>query len=238
MSGADEEMIKEFLWCAKEDIGALETQVVQLEQGEPGVDDIDGIYRGFHSLKGAAGLVMLPKLEEVAHACEALLSHYRGDPSILDSDGVQLILNGLDLVKDIVGHLEQSSQEGEVPVGEFLKNLHQLEQRLAAGVDKAQGGSGENSATSVYNANAASAISSAVEESVPEDKVGSQEEATLSEESSQPEAPVEASSVEPAPVAESAPEPVAAEPVPPPAPPAPAPVASEPSPAPIPEPKP
>ena len=111
MSAIDAELMNEFLWTTREEVGQLEVSLVALEQGNRDPDAINAVYRTFHSVKGAAGLVQMPVLEHAAHTCESLLAPCRKDQAALTSELVSVLLLGLDGIKASLNAIEVTGSE-------------------------------------------------------------------------------------------------------------------------------
>ncbi len=106
MHSIDKEILHEFLWTTREETQRLETALLSLER--QGLTDgaIDALYRHFHSLKGAAGLVQLARMEQATHTCESLLAPLRGALGPVPADAIALLLQCVDGVKLLLGRLD------------------------------------------------------------------------------------------------------------------------------------
>ena len=111
MTAIDVELMNEFLWTTREELGQLEVSLVALEQGNRDADAINAVYRTFHSVKGAAGLVQMPVLEHAAHTCESLLAPCRKEQTTLTSELVSVLLLGLDGIKASLNAIEATGSE-------------------------------------------------------------------------------------------------------------------------------
>ena len=102
----DQELLQDFLWTTREEVSALENTLVAMESGRRDRELINSVYRTFHSIKGAAGLVQAPLLERAAHACESLLAPVREQPETLSPEIINCLLSTLDGVKATLNHIE------------------------------------------------------------------------------------------------------------------------------------
>ena len=68
------------------------------------------IFRLVHTIKGTCGFLGLPRLGSLAHAAETLMGKYR-DGSPVTGDGVSLILQTIDRLKEILDELERVQTE-------------------------------------------------------------------------------------------------------------------------------
>jgi two-component system chemotaxis sensor kinase CheA len=105
----DTELLKEFLWSTREEIAQQETSLVKMETGVYGQELINGIYRSFHSVKGAAGLLQLAAIESATHICENLLTPFRVNGGQVETALINLLLTCLDGVKASLGYLESGA---------------------------------------------------------------------------------------------------------------------------------
>ncbi len=123
MDSLNAELLKEFLWSSKEDIDVLEDLILAVEMGNPDSESVNTMYRTFHSLKGAAGLMQLQYTEKAAHKGESLLDTCRSNPAAYDVDVVTALLIFVDAVKSTILNIENEGNEGSDQYGEFLKAL-------------------------------------------------------------------------------------------------------------------
>jgi two-component system chemotaxis sensor kinase CheA len=124
-----DELLKDFLVEAGEQIEAVSAQLVRFERDPGDTRVIANIYRLVHSIKGTCGFLDLPRLEALAHAAEALIGRLRdGAPAAPDS--VSLVLRAVDRIKQIVVGIEAAAAE---PAGDDSKLIAALVSR-ASGV--------------------------------------------------------------------------------------------------------
>ena len=128
----DADLVKEFVWSTKEDLQVLEDLLLKAEKEQCSEEDINAIYRVFHSVKGSAGLVQLAQLEKAAHEGESLLESYRKTHRQLEQETVTALLIFLDGVKDTLDQLSIDGTEGD---GRFVPFLQLLEKINASSSD-------------------------------------------------------------------------------------------------------
>ena len=73
----DESILKEFLVECAEGVGRLDQEFVALEADPDNTEILASIFRTIHTIKGTCGFLGLPKLENVAHGGENVLSKMR-----------------------------------------------------------------------------------------------------------------------------------------------------------------
>ena len=72
-----EEILNDFLVECSEGLGKLDQDFVVLEKEPANSALIGSIFRTIHTIKGTCGFLGLPKLENVAHGTENILSKMR-----------------------------------------------------------------------------------------------------------------------------------------------------------------
>ena len=122
----DADLLKEFIWSTKEDLQVLEDLLLKAEKDECSAEDINAIYRVFHSVKGSAGLVQLVNLEKAAHVGEDLLDGYRKEQRKLEQETVTVLLVFLDAVKDTLDQLASDGTEGDGRFDPFHQRISAL----------------------------------------------------------------------------------------------------------------
>ena len=105
-----DDLLSEFLEETNESLDVVDVELVKFEQDPNNAEILDNIFRLVHTIKGTCGFLGLPRLGSLAHAAETLMGKYReGAP--VTGDGVSLILNTIDRLKEILADLEQSGAE-------------------------------------------------------------------------------------------------------------------------------
>ena len=122
MSFEDNDLMREFIWSTREELQSSEDILLRMERGETGADDLNIIYRGFHSVKGSAGLTGLSQLEFAAHQGEELLNECRSDPGNA-TPALAGTLFFIDAAKSSLHHIEANGTEADAAYEEFLTNL-------------------------------------------------------------------------------------------------------------------
>ena len=108
-----DDLLVEFLTETTESLDHLDIELVKLEQdpNDPGL--LGNIFRLVHTIKGTCGFLGLPRLESVAHAGENILGKFRDGALTVNPDGVTLILECLDQIKELLSELERTEAEPE-----------------------------------------------------------------------------------------------------------------------------
>ena len=106
-----DDLIADFLTETHEGLAALDVALVRLEKAPEDQPTLSEIFRVIHTIKGTCGFLGLARLEAVAHAAENVLGRYRDGELRVTPDGITLILQALDCIKEIVSGLERAGTE-------------------------------------------------------------------------------------------------------------------------------
>lgn len=96
---ADPAMVQEFATEVAEHIDASEQILVGASVEQPAQDDINLLFRSFHSIKGLSRVIGFTALEGIAHEAESLLATVRSGSQQLTESSTNLLLQSLDSVK-------------------------------------------------------------------------------------------------------------------------------------------
>jgi two-component system chemotaxis sensor kinase CheA len=107
------EFIEQFLLEARELVEQATNDLLALEEGARSRDQIDGVFRAFHTLKGAAGIVEFGPMGRALHAAEEVLSDVRSGGRPASSELVNQCLACLD---QVTKWLDEMQTTGAVPV--------------------------------------------------------------------------------------------------------------------------
>lgn len=106
-----DDLIVEFLTETNESLVELDTDLINLEQNPNDKDLISKIFRLMHTIKGTCGFLGLPRLETVAHRAENVMGRFRDGDLEVTPEYVSLILQSLDRVRYLLGHIETNGSE-------------------------------------------------------------------------------------------------------------------------------
>lgn len=132
MSEVDElqdELIQEFLVECNEGLDKLDRDLVALDADPSNTEVLFGIFRTFHTIKGAAGFLAFQKLESVAHAAENLLSKLRDGSLAMNTRRANALPKTVDVLRAILSAIESTREEGDADYVDLLENLKRLQQR-------------------------------------------------------------------------------------------------------------
>jgi two-component system chemotaxis sensor kinase CheA len=135
-----------FVAECQERLEDVEREALRLEEDPASRESLDSLFRGVHSIKGNAGVLLgqvtsaalapshpLQLLLRVAHALESLLDPFRGSyGGQLPEDAIQTALETCDAIRTLLGRLSHNGAGGPVS--------RELLERLGAGTDAAPAG--------------------------------------------------------------------------------------------------
>ena len=101
----DESLLRDFITEGLEYIGEIEMNILNLEQEPENKDYINAIFRPFHSVKGVASFLNLDAIRTLAHDLETLLDKARNEALPVTPELIDLILDGSDTLKAMIGQL-------------------------------------------------------------------------------------------------------------------------------------
>jgi two-component system chemotaxis sensor kinase CheA len=101
----DLEELNDFLAEAPEFLQAAESALLFLEKTPDDVELLNDAFRGFHNIKGSAVFLNLREVVELSHAAESILSDARDGISRLSAPQITLILEAVDMLREIFNGL-------------------------------------------------------------------------------------------------------------------------------------
>ncbi|MEQ9143560.1 MAG: chemotaxis protein CheW [Parvibaculaceae bacterium] len=126
-----DDLLSEFLTETNESLDVVDVELVKFEQEPNNAEILDNIFRLVHTVKGTCGFLGLPRLEALAHAAETLMGKYRDGQGVTD-DGVTIILQAIDRIKEILAELEATESEPEGADSDLIDQLVELSEGKAA----------------------------------------------------------------------------------------------------------
>ena len=118
----DPEIIQEFLTESTEHLADIEQQLLEIEAGGEvvDVDAVNTVFRGIHSIKGAAGFMGFESVQGLAHSLESVLNLMRESSLVPTSDIMDAMLGAADLLRQLIDDIDNSNN---VDVSEYVKPL-------------------------------------------------------------------------------------------------------------------
>ncbi len=122
----DPEALKLFLEEAGDMEDQIEESLLLLENDPSNQEAVNTAFRGFHTIKGGAGMIGFEELQQYTHQVESLLSDVRGGEKSTSPELISALLGSIDCLrsfcKDLEG-IESYDQEGVAASLEQIKKL-------------------------------------------------------------------------------------------------------------------
>ena len=112
----DQELLQEFLAESNEFVLSLDQDLIELEDKPEDGEILANAFRTLHSIKGSAGFMALPKLEQIAHQGESLLGAIRDKKRPMNRDVSDSLFSIVDAIRSILVSLEKNGVEGNAEV--------------------------------------------------------------------------------------------------------------------------
>ena len=126
-----DDILGDFIVEANESLDQIDQALILFEADPGDKAALAGIFRLFHTLKGTAGFMGLPRLETVAHAAETLLGRFRDGALAPTSDSIDLIMAAVDAIKVILGGLEARGLEPDTDHRKLISHLEDVAMGVA-----------------------------------------------------------------------------------------------------------
>lgn len=127
----ESDIVKDFLVESYENLDRLDRELVGLERNPDDGEALASVFRTIHTIKGTCGFLGFNKLEAVAHVGENLLTRLRDRQLTLTPEITTALLSMVDAVRQMLGQIEVSSQEGERDDSVLIATLTRLLQPAA-----------------------------------------------------------------------------------------------------------
>jgi two-component system, chemotaxis family, sensor kinase CheA len=106
-----DELTSVFIQEGREQLQAMETGLLELEQQPEKQDNINGIFRAAHTIKGASGVIECHFIEGFMHKVENVLDRLRNNEIALTSELTGLLLRSCDHLGSLMDVLEAGVPE-------------------------------------------------------------------------------------------------------------------------------
>jgi two-component system chemotaxis sensor kinase CheA len=132
MADEMDEIISEFVTEAEETLEKIDPMFVELETKGYDKDILNEIFRGMHTLKGAAGFLGFQQIVDVAHRAESIMKRLRDGEVALSRELMDVILKSVDTLRLLIFHIKLKDGIEEDTSG-LLKELDSALEMAAAG---------------------------------------------------------------------------------------------------------
>ncbi len=120
-----ESIIEEFMVETKEIVNALDANLVKLEREPDNLNLLNEIFRGAHTMKGAAGFLGFNELMKLTHKMEDILNKLRKAELSVTPDVMDILLESVDFVKLTLQDITDKTQ-GRTDTSGIIGKLESL----------------------------------------------------------------------------------------------------------------
>jgi|WetSurMetagenome_2_1015567.scaffolds.fasta_scaffold00259_16 two-component system, chemotaxis family, sensor kinase CheA len=113
MSDEMDEIISEFVTEAEETLEKIDPMFVDLESRGYDREILNEIFRGMHTLKGAAGFLGFQSIVDVAHRAESIMKKVRDGEMTLNKNIMDTILKTVDMLRLLISHIHSGDSKEE-----------------------------------------------------------------------------------------------------------------------------
>lgn len=122
MSDELQEIINEFVIEAEETLEKIDLMFVDLETKGYDKDILNEIFRGMHTLKGAAGFLGFSQIVDVSHKAESIMKRLRDGELALTKSLMDIILKSVDALKILISQIKKGDGN-ELDISAILNEL-------------------------------------------------------------------------------------------------------------------
>lgn len=120
-----ESIIEEFMVETKEIVNALDANLVKLEREPDNLNLLNEIFRGAHTMKGAAGFLGFNELMKLTHKMEDILNKLRKAELTVTPEVMDILLESVDFVKATLQDITDKAQ-GRTDTSGIIGKLESL----------------------------------------------------------------------------------------------------------------
>lgn len=135
------EVVGEFLHEAEEGMTQVDEILLGAENSGVDKEEIDALFRVFHTIKGLAGFLELQEITDLAHTTETMLDHARKGRLAIEGKVLDLAFDASEMMRRMVHDLHRAVKEGTGLHPE--SGLNSLVERLTAVIEGKEPPSGE-----------------------------------------------------------------------------------------------
>jgi two-component system, chemotaxis family, sensor kinase CheA len=112
---SDPELLGDFILESREHLTSVELHLLALDHDARNPEAVNAIFRGFHTIKGLAGFLGLPAIQEVAHEVETVLDLARNGQISITPAHIDVILASKDYLNLWLAELAAMQSSGKAP---------------------------------------------------------------------------------------------------------------------------
>jgi len=117
----DKKMLAQLSEEIKEHLNEAQYTLIELEYDETNQENINKIFRDFHTIKGSSSFLGVRNVEEVAHSIEDLLVLVRDGKIKVNKELIDIIFYGIELLRDLTLIMDTYNYNIEKVVESFKK---------------------------------------------------------------------------------------------------------------------
>ncbi|MBL9169398.1 MAG: chemotaxis protein CheW [Verrucomicrobiales bacterium] len=122
-----QQLIKDLLIESADGLDRFDREMLALENGQGNPETLNVVFRVIHTIKGTAGCLGLSKIESVAHVGENLLDALRGGKITLHKEMITTLLSYADALRQMLKSIEDTGSEGSADFSALLQKLQDLQ---------------------------------------------------------------------------------------------------------------
>lgn len=115
MSAVSDDITADFIIEAQEILDRLGEQLVSLEQAPQDTEQLNAVFRGYHTLKGGAGFLGVTAMVELCHAAEEALGIARAGQALLQAHHFDAAQQSLDYLQSMLDAVSSGTEPGYAP---------------------------------------------------------------------------------------------------------------------------
>lgn len=115
MSAVSDDITADFIIEAQEILDRLGEQLVSLEQAPQDAEQLNAVFRGYHTLKGGAGFLGVTAMVELCHAAEEALGAARAGQAVLQAHHFDAAQQSLDYLQSMLDAVSSGTEPGYAP---------------------------------------------------------------------------------------------------------------------------
>jgi two-component system chemotaxis sensor kinase CheA len=119
----DPSLISDFIQESRDHLHIAETVLLELETDPLKSDNIDTVFRAWHTIKGVAGFLALKEIQEFAHSMESVMDKVRKHEMQLHAACIDILLDANDCLKTFLVNVEEAASSGMLKIPEQFDAL-------------------------------------------------------------------------------------------------------------------
>ncbi len=117
----DKKMLSQLCEEAKEHLDAAQYTLIELEYNDTNQENLNKVFRSFHTIKGSSAFLGLKNFEEIGHEMESLLVLVRDGKLRITKDLIDVIFFGIEIIRNLVTIMETNDFEVKKIAESFKK---------------------------------------------------------------------------------------------------------------------